>query len=235
MGAVLALDREDPSDLVRRAIKAHGGADKLSQYKAVRTKTKGTVAFNGTVVPFTSDAVAQQPDQLRNDLEMTVRVQRVRIVQVLNGDKAWVSALGQTQELQGKLLAELKETLYAAKIESLVPLLDGNQFTLSLIGPKKVFGQEAMGVKVASPGHKDINLYFDKQSGLLIMTQRQSLSGEGKEVNLETVYRDFGDVDGLQVAKKVVLYQDGKEYLDGAVTSIEFLKTKVDESQFARP
>ena len=48
VGLVLVLAprapaQDKPQDILDKAIKAHGGADKLAKAKALRTKSKGTV------------------------------------------------------------------------------------------------------------------------------------------------------------------------------------------------
>jgi hypothetical protein len=233
-GAGTVSAQENPKDVIQRAIKAHGGADKLSKYNAVRTRTRGSVDFNGVYVAFTSEAVAQLPGQMKNSLELTIHGQRVTARQVLNGDKAWLSALGETQELPAEVVAEMKESLYAAAVQSLTPLLNEQGYTLALLGPAKVRGREAVGVKVSSAGHKDINLYFDRQTNLLVMSARRSLDSNRSEVFLETIFSDFRETEGLQVARTVVLYHDGKRCLEGTVTDIRFAE-KFDDTEFAKP
>src|SRR6267378_1045663 len=80
---------ETPRALIEKAIKAHGGQEKLARYKAVRTRTRGSMDVNGISVSFASRAAAQLPSQLRSELSVNVGGIKVTALEVLNGDKAW--------------------------------------------------------------------------------------------------------------------------------------------------
>jgi len=225
---------ETPRALIEKAIRAHGGQEKLARYKAVRTKTRGSMDVNGISVTYTSRAAAQLPSQLRNELSVSAGGIKVAALEVLSGDKAWLRAMGETQELSEERVAELRETLYAAGIGSLTPLLEAGAYTLTPLASLKVQGRPALGVRVVSERHKDIDLYFDDESGLLVMSRRRSLDANGKGVLLETFYRDFKKIDGLQTATRLLLFHDGKKAMEGFVTEIQFVD-KLEDGEFARP
>ena len=93
----------------------------------------------------------------------------------------------------------------------------------------------AVGIRVAAPGHKDVSLYFDKQTGLLVKITRQALDAQtGQEVSEERIIQEYQDVNGLKTAKKVLINRDGKKFLEAEVTDVQFLE-KVDDSTFAKP
>jgi outer membrane lipoprotein-sorting protein len=229
-----AAAQDEARAIIERAVKASGGEQKLAKLKAVKAKFKGMGEFAGNRVALNGDIAIQMPRQMRVDAQAEIQGQNVTILTVVNGDKAWLQVLGETTELKGEELEDEKEGLYAEHIQSLVPLLRDKSFTLTAIGEVKVNGRDAMGVRVASKGHKDVNLYFDKSTALLAKQERRSLDEAKNEVTEETFYSDHKDVDGVKVPMKTMVHHDGKMFLEIEVTEYQFLD-RIDDGEFARP
>ena len=228
--------QEDPKALIQKSIKAHGGEDRLAKLNATRAKAKGTVEVMGAVLGFTSDSAAQLPDKLRNELSLDAMGQKVTVIQVFNGEKAWawVSTVGTTQELDGASLEEMKNAAYAARVESLLPLLKDNSFSFAALPETKVNGKLAVGIRVKSASHPDINLYFDKENNLLVKTERTSLDAEMKKVLMESVYSNFKEFDGVKQPVKIVVTHNGNKFMDAEITEVKFFD-KLEDSVFAKP
>jgi hypothetical protein len=231
---VTAKADDETRAILDKAIAASGGAEKLAKRNSERGKSQGTLEINGAQIAFTSDSCIQLPNKLRAEMQLDFNGMKIDIVQVLSGDKGWVSAMGQTTELPDEVVGEMKEALYTARLETLVPLIKEQGFTLTGLGESKVDDRAAVGVKVASAGHKDVELYFDKESGLLVKHGRLGIDSTMKEVLKETYYSDFEDVDGLKTPKKVLVNQDGKKFLTSEVLEIRFVDT-IDEKEFEKP
>jgi hypothetical protein len=100
----------------------------------------------------------------------------------------------------------------------------------------KVGDRAAVGVKVSSAGHRDVDLYFDKMSGLLVKSETRVKAEEmdGKEVSQETVFTEFKEIDGAKVATKFVIKRDGKPYVEAELTDLK-PAAKLDDKLFAKP
>jgi hypothetical protein len=229
-----ASAQSEARGVIEKAIKATGGADKLAKLKVSKAKFKGKGTFEGVTVALTGEIAHQLPRQMKVEVQVEVQGQNVDLVYVVNGDKAWLRVLGETMELKGEELADEKEALYAEHVETLVPLLKDKGFTLDPLGEIKVNGRQAVGVKVASRGHKDVNLYFDKATGRLAKAERRALNEDKQEVTEEKFYSDYKDVDGVRVPMKVAVHHDGKAFLEMEMTEYSFLD-RIDDSEFARP
>lgn len=226
---------DESKAVLEKGIKALGGEAKLVKLRAGRSKTKGNLEINGSTIPFTGDSTMQLPDRLKIVMQLDANGQEIRIVQVVDGDKGWINANGQTMDLPDVLLGELKESLYAAKVETLVPLLKEKGFILTSLGESKIDDRPAQGVKVASAGHKDIELYFDKENGLIVKRSRTALDGSTmQEILQESSFRDYKDVDGLKRPTKIAIQNDGKKFLDGEMSDYKFVD-KFEASEFAKP
>ncbi len=109
-------------------------------------------------------------------------------------------------DMDEKTVAESKEEVYALANRESVAGLKDPKVKLSSLGESKVGDRAVAGIKVSSEGHKDINLYFDKETGLLAKAGRKVKSMDGEDVDQEAFYSDFKvDSDGIKRAKKQVM------------------------------
>jgi hypothetical protein len=70
-------------------------------------------------------------------------------------------------------------------------------------------------VLATSKGQRDIRLFFDKKTGLLVKIERQAFDdATKKEVPQEEIFSDFKDVAGLQTPMKQVWRRAGKNVLE---------------------
>jgi outer membrane lipoprotein-sorting protein len=239
-GLVLAAafwTRADDASAVRalidKAVKAQGGEARLAKWPAVTAKLKGTYHGLSEVVTFTGEFAAQGPDRYKFAIEAEADGQKFRLVEVLNGDKGWVQLDGDTEELDKEDLAEAREEAYGEWVATLVPLKD-KAFTLALLGEVNIDKRPARGITVSSKGHRDVNLYFDKETGLLVKTETRVKDDGGQEVTEETFLGEYKEVQSTKQATKVTVKRDGKLYLEYEVTDYQ-LAEKLDDSVFAKP
>jgi outer membrane lipoprotein-sorting protein len=236
-GLLRADDAADMKALVDKAIKAHGGADKINKYKGTTLKMKGKVHAMGAAFEYTGEVLSQAPDKFKLTIDTEIMGQKFQQVQVLNGDKGWVfnSIQNQTTELDKDMMAEAREELYAGAVETLVPLT-GKEYKLSPLGEVKVGDRTTTGVRVSQEGHRDINLFFDKEKHQLLKVERtvKDFMAGGQEVRQETIYSDYKDVEGVATAHKFDVKRDGKDFVDGELTEVK-LHEKLDDSLFTKP
>jgi len=154
--------------------------------------------------------------------------------QVIDGDKGWIQADGQVQDMPKDAVAEMKEQKYAEDLDRLA-FLSEKGIEFSMLDEIKVEVKPAVGVLVRSKGHRDVKLYFDKTSGLLVKRAHRLLDpSSGKEVLQEVVFSDYQEKDGLKHVRKIVAFREGKKIIDARVTEITFFD-KLDEKVFAKP
>jgi hypothetical protein len=235
-GLARADDKADAAAIVEKAIKAQGGADKLSKQKAVTTKQKGKFyGFGDDGIDYTLDSSSQPPDKIRNEIKGEAMGNQFSFVQVVQGEKGWNSANGQTEELGDEQLKEAKENLYANWVAQLIPLT-GKEFTLAPLGDVKVGDKEAVGVKVSSKGHRDVSLFFDKKTGMLIKRETvvKDLMGGGSDANEEVLYVEYKEKDGVKYANKITIKRDGKKYIEAEIVDYKAAE-KIDDKVFEKP
>jgi hypothetical protein len=223
---------EDVKAIIDKAIKAHGGADKLNQDKASVAKNQGTIDLAGGI-KFTEETTVQL-DRIKSVLDLEVKGQTVRQTTVYNGEKAWLNVLNMTTELEGKALEEVKESAYLLRVSRLTALKD-KPYELSALGEIKVNDRPAVGVKVSSKGHRDVNLFFDKETGLVAKIERRGVDPmTEKEFTEERIITEYQEKDGVKFPKKAVINRDGKKFIELEVLEIK-TRDKFEDSEFAKP
>ncbi len=227
---VRAEEGSDPKAIVEKAIKATGGAELLKKYPAVTLKGKGQFYGTGDAQEFTIEQWIQPPDRLRQD----IKSEMFSFSQGMDGDKGWMSVGGNVMDMNKEMLEETRELLYAQELTHLLPLLQEG-YKLTALPEIKVAGKPAAGIRVQHQGHRDTSLYFDKDSGLLVRVERRGKDPQaGQEFNVESIYENYKNVDGLQVPFKITVKRDGKRYVE---TEVEKFKPaeKLDEKVFQKP
>jgi hypothetical protein len=233
--AAAAPDADQAKALVEKGIKAQGGADKLAKLKAGRLKAKGKGDFPMIgEQEFTIEDTWQGPEHYKTVIEMNVGGQAVKITQTLNGKEGWMAVNEMVMDTPAKELEEFKEQAYAENLDRLA-FLKEEGYKLEVLKEIKVDDKPAVGVSVAAKRHRDVKLYFDKDSGLLVKREHEVLDESGNKVNQEVFFSDYKDKDGLKNAHKLVVHRSGKKFLEAEATDIEFFDKKLDDDFFAKP
>jgi hypothetical protein len=221
----------DAKALLEKAIKAHGGSDNLGKVKAVNLVVKGKFYGMGEGIDYTLNIALQKPFQQR----FTVEGQGFKFSQIINKDKGWTALGDNVTELDKEAVQEAKEGLHADSISDLWPasLKDAK---LDSVGEVKVNDKPALGVRVEVKGYRDVTLYFDKETHLLVKRERRGkdVQNGGGEFGEETFYSDFKEVGGVKIPHKMTIKRDGKQYVEGELTEFK-PADKIDEKQFAKP
>jgi hypothetical protein len=223
-----------PSAVIDKAIQATGGEALLSKYKAATWKSKGTFYGMGQPIPYTAEWTIQWPDKSKATISGEFNDQKFAMTNVYNHDKAWMKMNEQAMEMDGDHLAAAKDEMHARRVSHLLELKDPG-YKLSALPEAKVDGKAAVGVKVSSAGHRDVSLYFDKDSGLLVKSEMRIKNPDtSEEANQETFYSDYKDIQGAKEPMKITVKRDGKVFTEGENSDMKLLE-QLDDKVFAEP
>src|SRR2546421_12480764 len=103
-----ATAQDEIQAIINKAVKAHGGAEKLNKLKCVQTKSKGKLELLGGV-DFTQEVSAKYSGKFKEVLEMEIMGNKVKVITAFDGTKGWISANGMLMDTDDKILEELKE------------------------------------------------------------------------------------------------------------------------------
>lgn len=233
LGPVAAQAQPGVQTILDQAIAAHGGEKNLATLKAGYLQSKGTV-YLPEPVQITNLTVYQLPDRLKQIQEIDNHGQKVRMVTGFAHDKAWMTLNGKNREVDKKILTEIGEALHLLRVNRLVALRE-KPFRLAVLPEVQVNKRPAQGLRVSLEGHRDVDLYFDRETHLLVMLAHQVPDARsGKEVMEVRLYSDYHSVNGIQEPKKVVMWRGGQKFLEGDVTEAQILE-KVDTKIFESP
>lgn len=186
-------------------------------------------------IAFTEDASFRLPNKVRSVQELEIAGTPVKIMVGFDGAKAWLNVNGKDINMMLDKIADLMhEQIYLSEVTRLTNLKD-KKFQLSSLGEAKVQDKPAIGIRVANKDHKDINLFFDKDTGLLVKFEHRTVDiNTQQEVNEERIITEFQDKDGLKEAKKAIINRDGKKYIEVEVLEVKY-QDDIDDTQFSKP
>ena len=227
--AGVAAAQDKPEDVVKKAIKAHGGEAALKKFPAGTSKISGTVVE--PKLPFTGSMAFAVPGKVRVEMVFEVDGQKAATVQVINGQKVSQTENGKASKLGDAVIAELRESATIQEMSLLFPLLDANKYTLSADKDATFDGKECSVIVVKAKGLKDIALAFDKTTDRLAAMRRKGLNPAQVAVEEVTTFSDFKTIEGLVVPMKSKVAHDGKAFLEIVVTEYKPLE-KLDDKLF---
>lgn len=176
-----------PDAIVAKYVEALGGADALRKVKS--RVMMGTMTAFGHAMPV--EIYAKSPD-LRASV---IKSPRGQSMTVYNGYEGWASMMPRPPHpLEGSELdrARLDADFY-------FPLDIKKLFTsLRERPPQKVGDEEAYVVLGVRPGEPPVQLFFSKQSGLLLQMVYFTQTALGR-LPQQTDYSDYREVDGVKV------------------------------------
>ncbi|MFO0810338.1 MAG: hypothetical protein U0746_17075 [Gemmataceae bacterium] len=226
--------------IIDKAVKAHGGADNLSRFKAVSAKWSGKHKVENQ---FYWDAVRvvtyEMPDKIRFDFDVANPAGGgFAFSRVVNGKKGWQGSDRGRRDLKDTEVAQIVGEVYAHWLASVVPLKDKG-FTFSLFGDVTVDEKDAVGVRVSCKGRPDVNLFFDKKTGLVVKSERRAKDlRTNEEYTAESIYRDHKAFQGVMWPTTRLDRRDGMDLEEnsGRFELSDFqAHTKLDEKSLAKP
>jgi hypothetical protein len=225
---------DEAQAILNKALKAHFPKGKDDKNTAYQGKNKGTIYVAGLELEFTQEISVQTPGKFKEVMDLTVMNQAVKTVTVFNGKEGWIKVNDKDIKVDGAILDEFKEIAYWMSVSQFSGFKEKG-IKLSLLGEVQVNGKPALGVKLSKDAKKEMDMYFDKKTGLLAKTERRTKDlMSGQEVTEERIVTEYQDVKGQQVAKKVIVNRDGKKLMEAEVLETRFLE-KLDDAEFAQP
>jgi outer membrane lipoprotein-sorting protein len=226
-----AQESPSPRVILEKAVAAHGGMEQLARVRADWIRLKGTLFVGDKHLTFMGETTVQLPGQFKNVLTVTSGSETHKLVQVLDGEKAWVTVDGQPHKMSATALAEMRETLNLDRAIRLVPLLTEPGYQVAYAGESKVNDRPVVTLKVTAKGRKELRMYFDKETFLLVKTEHTLDDSMGKEVRQEAYYSDFRELGGYRRPTRIVAFRDGKKVMEGELLEAKYLE-RVPESEF---
>jgi hypothetical protein len=228
---------DEAKRVLEQAAKAHGGVENLAKHKdqSVVQKGKMHISTMGVELDGTMEMSANI-HRFRQDFQFSLMGMDFMQNVAFDGKEMWVSLNGKVVLTQDKKedLDLIKEMIYSESAATMA-LMGDKTLELSIIGEDKVGDTPVVGVRVSKKGHKDVSLYFDKETHLLKKTQFRGLDFQSHaEVEEERIMNDYKEVDGEKQPMRLTINRDGKKYLEMEVSETKYVD-KLDDNLFAKP
>ena len=237
LSVVRATDA-DVKAILDKAIKAHGGEEALSKYQATRAVNKGKLTLPGLgEVEFTQEMALMHPNKLREKLDFEIMNTKITVTTLVNGDKVSIEANGKEVPVTDNIKKALENARHLMRVAHLVGLTADKNLELSSAGEVKVEGKPVVGVLVKSKDGKDVLLFFDKESGLLVKMEHRTVEPmTGQDITEERIILEYSKPgpEGIPTPKKVLVKRDGEKFLEAEVSESKLLE-KLDDSEFTKP
>lgn len=235
VGAILVagvVRADDASaEVIKKAIKAHGGADNLKKALSVRGTASGTMYRNGTSVTGEIEYVVRLPDYER--VTTKLKADPNKVIGIIAKDQFYLKYGNQALELSAVEQAEKKQNLLKQHALTLLPILVDKTYTTSSAGELLVGTVKTTGVRVQKDKCLDVTLYFDNHSGLLVKMIDRGVAGQNP-VTRELHYSEYKEIDGVMRPMKVEASSEGKLLMKYLVQE-EKLGQEIKDSEFAKP
>jgi hypothetical protein len=223
----------DVRALIDRAIEAQGGAANLDRFNATLTRIMGTIAVSEGSVSFTQEIRFERPNHYRQTLVLKQSDgKEAALTTVYNGRRGWLKQEGRVDDLDDRQLEAARETVYLTQVTRLTCLRD-RAFELTPLGETALGGQQLLGVRVSTRGFRDVELYFDKTTGLLARTRRRA-AWKGTEFTEERILSDYRELERIKSARKIEIILDGARFMSVDILEVRYLEAFGD-STFERP
>ena len=219
----------DARALIARAVAAKGGRDLLRSIQTVRMESVTTVRAGGASTDLPSITTIRYPAAFRIEASTPAG----RLVQVFSAGTYWIEDANGVHSAPESLAEQIRGTVQRDTVPLLLALADGKvtaTATDTVDG-----GQTVPALDVALPGAKPLMLIFDPATTLLAKARyRVNSSPDGGDVNVEEIYSDYRDVNGLKVAFKTELRRAGAPAVNRTVRTFEF-NVPIDSALFSKP
>jgi zinc protease len=199
--ASLGLGRQ----LLERAQKAAGGADKLAEVKDfLRTSEfRLDARAGGQLVKATDRWIA--PSHFRQDS----LVPAGKIAAYTDGKAGWISTPQGWGPLAGTQLKQVQGDLFRLFFRLLLS---------DRIAGRTVNAVDDQTVEISGTEGEVVTLTFDPRTGLPQKIAYDSVHAAGPPVTVQDEYGDYRDVAGLKIPFKITITQGGQKFADITVT-----------------
>lgn len=219
------LSAQDPNKIIERFIDATGGIDALTSLKSVRAK--GTFAMNG--VEFPLHMAVQRPGRAY----LRLSCNGIDTIRATDGETYWgVDPL--KERFSPYLLSEeeIRDLRNVSGVEDNLPANWAKGHQVRLEGEEDVEGKASYKLRLTRPDGRVAFFWIDQQTYLLVK-RSEMVDGPQGQVENETSFAKFLEIDGVTIPTRFTSRQDGIAF-EMELNEVE-LNAEIDEEIFRMP
>jgi len=209
-----SVSAQTTDEILEGMIEALGGREVLQKMKDMTVTGEVNLIEMGIVAKVTSSM--KEPNLARVDIEMQGTV----MSQIFDGERAWiVDPLTGVEEQMPGAVQKYAERDSLGFSSLLNPAKYGIEFTYT--GKEEIENKEYHVLEQKFRDGSITTYHLDSETHLPFKSSGRALNSLMMEVNEETYNSDYRLIDGVNVAHRVAVYQDGKIYMTSAVTDVK--------------
>ncbi len=202
------------------------GGDKLASVNSVVSKANFTVTTPQGEMSLKTETTRKAGKSLQKMV-----TPMGEIIQGFDGEKVWMKAGGNVQDAPAEGVAAAKDEAFR---ETIGLLAASANLTVQALGESKLGGKTVEGLLISDPAAKrQVKLLIDPATSLVAgRVYNGALFGPPGEV--EEIYLDYKDVNGVKFPSHSVLSQNGAKRAELKIEDI-VVNASVPDSAFVRP
>jgi predicted Zn-dependent peptidase len=212
--------------ILAKAQQAAGGADKLAAIKDI-TKSYSFKSKAGMNAEQTVRVVL--PDTMVQESQLPFG----KLVAAVGAEGGWMRGPQGMMPMPPPQLAQAQGELFRLR-ESLLlsDRLPGR--TVNFVEQTELDGTAAAVIEISADNGFSVRLWIDEQSGDLLKQRYQSSAITGAPSEVEQIFSDYRDSDGLRSPFKVTVLANGEEFAQVEVGEIRY-NTGLDKAAMMKP
>ncbi|MCS7079985.1 MAG: hypothetical protein NZ585_08030 [Chloracidobacterium sp.] len=220
-------DKPTLEAVVAQIVKAQGG-EKLKSVKS--SKATGKVVIGGGQAEGKLTIVLARPNKMRQEIDLG----GAKLVQAYDGTTVWqinpFTGSSKPEKVSGE---EADSLIESADLDG--PFIDSEKkgYKLALGEDEEIDGTPVHVVKVTNKRGETDTYYVDAATGLILKTRGKEKM-QGAEVEMETVFSNYKEVNGIMTAHAVDRLIDGRPFIQIVLERLEY-DVAVDDAMFSMP
>jgi hypothetical protein len=226
-------ERAVAKERLEKAIAAHGGPIRLRRLRSQVQKLKGKIHVpqTGQMEHNDQELRLKFPDKMRLDIKLYVEGVSQTISVGIDGDSGWSGAGPSVRDMTTEQYREVREEIYLRRVQSLLPLLDKDEFIIRPIDGSDVNGEKTVGVLVGAKDHFPVKLYFNEKNLLVRMLGPFREGGQVAERSM--VFLGHKSFDEIIMPTQFIQKRAGLTQVD---CQVEYkFPPDIDAKEFAKP
>jgi hypothetical protein len=217
----------DPSrTLLARAITAHGGEVNLAKSRKGRVAGTGKMPRGHFLARYTWEEYFDLPERYKRVGQRGSLGQTSVMTELFRDGKVWAKI--DDEEPDVRTADRPSRQCIASLLGELVDLRK-EKVALRPLPETLVLDRPALGLEASPPNGSKVELYFDKESALLL-----KLATHGGPNDLEMTFSGYREFSGIALPVFVQVYRSGRLMFEETTTEVDFL-TEINDSVFAKP
>jgi hypothetical protein len=213
-------DNPEPHSVLKKAIAAHGGADKISKPRLGVLRGK-------------DEKDGPKLDQ-EETFDLPGRWKRVIRGQIAGKRKTWFAqrSEGKLWEWEEGMEPELAKNQAGSQphfgVLTVLLTLTGDKVKLSRLRKTTIDGKSAVGFRALWDANA-ADYYFDEETELLVQSSFTWIPEPGREYESKTIFRDYKELDGVKFPYRRTTYIRGDSIRDFVTLTVKILEELPDD------